>query len=176
MRSLKQVPFQSLDEKTEKDQKIADQIVEEYKQSIPNACQLSPQGRTLLTVNKGKKDKYLTTIRAALKDRKPLITGICGEKLKDRKSEFCGDHAILIVGTSYVNGKCKIQFSAKIKIGDSDESMIPVEQKDLGADEISFHDAFFNKDQGVRVDVFLDDMGFMSSLQFKNQKYDLTCG
>ena len=82
------------------------------------------------------------------------------------------EEADIAVSITEHNGK----FSAKIKIGDSDQTVIPVEQKGLGADEISFYDTFFNKDQGVRVEVFLDDMGFMSSLQFKNQKYDLTCG
>lgn len=68
------------------------------------------------------------------------------------------------------------QFSVVIKIADREELKMSVELKELKEDDFSYYDTFFNKDKDVQVEVFLDDMGSMSSLQLRGQKFVLTCG
>ncbi|MES2767565.1 MAG: hypothetical protein V4596_00345 [Bdellovibrionota bacterium] len=41
--------------------------------------------------------------------------------------------------------------------------------------EILFYDIFMNREKGIELEVFLDDMGSMSSLTFEKHKYSLSC-
>jgi hypothetical protein len=68
------------------------------------------------------------------------------------------------------------QFLTEIKFPDREKLSIALERKKLKDGEVSFYDTFINSKEAVQVEVFGDDMGSMSSLEFKGQKYDLTCG
>ena len=68
------------------------------------------------------------------------------------------------------------QFSLNLRFGKGNESNITVFRKKLSNGEMSFFDTFFNKEELIRVDVFLDDMGSTSSLYFRGKTFDLTCG
>lgn len=64
-------------------------------------------------------------------------------------------------------------FSLNIEGYDLPNGSFDVERRNH--QEISFHDTFFNSDENITLEVFLDDMGGMSSLFIRGQKLELTC-
>ena len=64
-------------------------------------------------------------------------------------------------------------FFANIKIGSSEQSMVRIERRN--SDEVSFYDSFYSRAHKIEIQVFLDDIGSMSSLRVEAQKYYLTC-
>ena len=69
--------------------------------------------------------------------------------------------------------KRRTAFFANIKIGSSEQSMVQIWRRN--SEEVSFSDSFFNRAQKMELQVFLDDMGSMSSLRVEAQRYYLTC-
>ncbi len=67
------------------------------------------------------------------------------------------------------------KLSLEVSVGNESGLAIPVTKKKLAPAELSLYDTYLNEKENVQLDVFLDDVGGMSSLNLRGTEYILTC-